>query len=221
MIVFDNVGKGFLNRKGEVSWIVRHFTAVLEPGRSLGILVPPSQGKTTLINLAVGNERLSEGRIVRRGRISWPWGSNSAISGRLSGRQNLRFLCDIYGRNFKEAFNFVDEFSGLGRSLDKSMKDYSSEMKGRFGISALFSMGFEFILVDNSMDGGDTNFRRKCTKYIEDNRDRLTFFIATERPNLLIKHCQKGGVLNEGKLVLYDRIDDAVEQFNKFNLVDS
>lgn len=221
MIVFDNVGKAYRNRKGEINWLIRNFSGAVEPGKSLGILAPPSQGKTTFISMAAGNEKPSEGSIVRRGEISWPWGSNSVISGRLSGRQNIRFLSDLYGRNFNRVHEFVREFADLGKYLDGPLRNYNGEMKARLGISLLFAMDFEFILVDNSMDGGDMTFRRKCAKYLEDNRNNLTFLIATERPNLVSKYCQTAGVLFEGQLTLHDRVDQALAHFNKVNLVDA
>lgn len=219
MISFENAGKAYRNRKGEVSWVFRNFSAVFPDGTNVGILTPRGQGKTTLISLAAGNEYASEGRVSRQGRISWPWGFKSNIAARLSGRQNLRFLTDVYGRNFGKAYDFVAEFSDLGRYLDMPMRQYNNEMKARLSISALLAMDFQHILVDDSMEGGDNTFRKKCAQYLEDNRDRLTFFIATSNVAVVSKYCQVAGVLNEGRLMLYDSMEEAIEEFNKVNQV--
>ncbi|MDB5526292.1 MAG: transporter family protein [Rhizobium sp.] len=219
MISFENAGKAYRNRKGVTSWVFRDFNARFPEGRSIGILTPRGQGKTTLISLAAGNEPTSEGRIYRQGRVSWPFGFRSNISNRLTGKQNLRFMTDVYGRNFGDAYDFVAEFSELGRHLDAPMRQYNNEMRGRFAISSLFAMDFSFILIDDSMDGGDNAFRRRCTQYLEENADRLTFFMATGSVPLVTKYCQSAGVLNEGKMTLYDSIPEAVEEFNKVNQV--
>jgi len=219
MILFEDIGKAYRNRKGTISWVMRHIDTSFASRDSVGILAPPGQGKTTLINLAAGNEMPSEGRIYRQGHVSWPYSFRGNISAKLSGRQNLRFLCDIYGRNFAEAYDFVAEFSDLGRYLDKAMKVYSNEMRWRLSISSLFAMNFDIILVDDSMEGGDMNFRRKCVEYIQQNRDKQAFFIATSNPVMLTRYCQVGGVLNDGKLTMYDSIDRAIAEFNKVNLV--
>lgn len=219
MIVFDGAGKAYRGRKGNISWVFRDVTTTFADGANIGILAPSGQGKTTLINIAAGNEPTSEGRVYRQGKISWPWGARSILSQRLSGRQNLRFLTDIYGRNFKEAYEFVREFADLGRYLDAPMRHYTGEMRARLGISALFAMDFDFILVDDSMDGGDIGFRKKCLRYIEDNKDRLTFLIATEKPQLVARHCQAAGVLNEGQLTFYGSVEEATEEFNRVNQV--
>jgi len=219
MISFEKAGKAYRNRKGEINWLIRNFSGVVEPGRNTGILTPPGQGKSTFIALAAGNEATSEGRIYRQGRISWPYGSRVHLSNRLTGKQNLRFLTDVYGRNFGQAYKFVEEFCDLGRYLDSSLKQYTNEMRARFSVGALFAMEFDHILVDDSMDGGDTAFRKKCAQHIEDNRDRFTFLMATDNIGLVNKYCQHAGVLNDGKLVLYETVEEAVEEFNKVNEV--
>jgi capsular polysaccharide transport system ATP-binding protein len=219
LITFDNAGKAYRNRKGEISWVFRNVTATFPDGVSTGILVPRGQGKTTLIELAAGNDAPSEGRIYRQGRVSWPFGSRSAISNRLTGKQNLRFLTDVYGRNFGEAYDFVQEFADLGKYLDAPMRQYNNEMRARLSISAVFAMNFNYILVDDSMDGGDNTFRRRCSEYLEENKDRITFFMATGNVQMVTKYCQAAGVLNDGVLTLHDSIEDAVAAFNKVNQV--
>jgi capsular polysaccharide transport system ATP-binding protein len=215
MIVFDRAGKAYRNRKGVISWVFRDVTTTFADGMSTGILVPPGQGKTTFINVAAGNETLSEGRVFRHGKISWPFGARSGMSTRLSGRQNLRFLTDVYGRNFREAYDFVQEFSELGKHLDSQLRLYSGEMRARLAISCLFAMNFNYLLIDDNMEGGDITFRRKYLRFIEANRDRLTFLIATEKPELVARYCQSVGVLNEGKLTFYTSLEEATEAFNR------
>jgi capsular polysaccharide transport system ATP-binding protein len=214
MIVFDGAGKAYRNRKGEIGWVFRDVTTTFADGQSTGILVPPGQGKTTFINVAAGNESLSEGRVFRHGKISWPFGARSGMSQRLSGRQNLRFLTDVYGRDFREAYDFVREFSDLGRYLDSPLRLYSGEMRARLAISCLFSMNFNYILIDGAMEGGDMAFRRKYMRYIEANRSNLTFLIATDKPQLVARYCESVGVLNEGKLTFYDSLEEATDVFS-------
>jgi len=219
MISFENAGKAYRNRKGAIGWVLRNFDGTFPDGKSTGILAPHGQGKSTLIALAAGNEPPSEGRIFRQGRVSWPFGFKGNLSNKLTGKQNLRFLTDVYGRNFGQAYDFVQEFCDLGRYLDAPLRQYNNEMRQRFSIGALFAMQFDYLLVDDSIEGGDNTFRKKCALYLEENRDRLTFFIATGNVNLVNKYCQSAGVLNEGRLTLYDTIEEAVEEFNKVNEV--
>jgi capsular polysaccharide transport system ATP-binding protein len=217
MIVFDKAGKAFRNRKGVIGWVFRDFSNVFDDHVNMAVLAPRGQGKSTLIELAAGNIAPSEGNIYRQGGISWPYNSKSIISSRLTGRQNLRFLCDVYGRNFTKAYDFVAEFSDLGRYLDMSLRTYNGEMRSRLSISALFAMNFSHILVDDSMDGGDNTFRKKCNEFLEGSKDELTLLIATSNPQVASKYCQSGCLLNEGKFTVYDSVEDAILEFNKVN----
>jgi capsular polysaccharide transport system ATP-binding protein len=219
MISFEGAGKAYRNRKGAINWIMRNVDAVFPDGTNTGILAPPGQGKSTLISLAAGEVAPSEGRISKQGQVSWSYGSRVNLSNKLTGRQNLRFLTDVYGRNFGQAHEFVAEFCDLGRQLDWPLKQYSGEMRSRFSIGALLAMEFDHIVVDDSMEGGDPAFRRKCVQYLDDNRDRISLLIATGNTTLVSKYCQRAGVLNEGRLTFYDTVEKAVEEFNKVNEV--
>ena len=215
MIRFENVGKAFKSRreKGEILWPIRHFNATIVDGESTGILVPDGGGKTTLIDLVGGSELLTEGRILRAGHISWPASNRILFNPRMTGKQNLRFLTDCYGRNFKAAYEFVAEFSELGRYFDLPVKQYSNEQKHRLALSTLLAMHFEFILVDDSFEAGDGKFRRKITAHVEENQDRITFFMATGNTRLVERYCQRAGVLRDGTVTFYDTIAEAIEVF--------
>jgi capsular polysaccharide transport system ATP-binding protein len=219
MIAFDNAGKAYRNRKGVISWVLRGFTGAFPPDANMGILATRGQGKSTLIELASGSQAPSEGRIYRQGRISWAYNAKNVISNRLTGRQNIRFLSDVYGQDFSYAYDFAAQFSDLGRYLDAPLRQYNAEMRSRLSISALFAMGFDYILVDEGLEGGDNSFRRKCIEHIEENKDHLKFLFATSNPQLITKYCQFAGILNDGKLTIYDSVDRAVETFGALDQV--
>lgn len=219
MIHFENVGKAFKSNKGkgEINWPIRNFTATIAPGESTGILVPEGGGKTTLIDLVGGSELLTEGRILRTGHISWPASNRVLFHPRMTGKQNLRFLSDCYGYNFNAAYQFVAEFSELGRYVDMPMRQYSNEQRNRMALSTLLAMDFEFILVDDVFESGDIKFRRKVASYVEENQDRITFFMATGNVRLVERYCRRAGVLKDGTVTFYDTVAEAIAAFRETN----
>jgi capsular polysaccharide transport system ATP-binding protein len=219
MIQLENVGKAYKSRKNrnEVVWPIRNFNLTVVDGQSTGILVPEGGGKTTLIDLIAGSEILTEGRIRREGHISWPASNRSLFNGRMTGKQNLRFLTDCYGRNFNAAYEFVTEFSELGRLVDQPMRQYSNEQRQRLALSILLAMHFEFILVDDMLEAGDRKFRQKMIAHFEEIRDEVTFFMATGNTRLVERLCQRAGVLQDGVVTLYDSVPQAIAAFNEIN----
>ncbi len=213
MITFNNVGRAYRNKNGEIQWVVRNFSARLPTGLSVGILARPDSGKTTLINLVAGNELPSEGSIKRGGLISWPFGFKALLNNRLNGRQNLRFLTDSYGCDFKKAYDFVADFSNINKYMDTPLSRYTPDMRHRFATGLFFAMNFDRYLVDDNFLAGSIEFRQKCIDYIDSQRDKISFFIATQNPQLVLKYCQVGGVLDKGQVTLYDSVPEAIKAF--------
>jgi capsular polysaccharide transport system ATP-binding protein len=222
MIRFENVGKAFHGRRNrkELVWPIRHLTGSVERGESTAVLALEGSGKTTLINLVSGSEQPTEGQIFRSGHISWPANFRGMINPRMTGRQNLRFLTDTYGHDFRAALDFVQEFAELGKYVDMIVRQCSNEQRNRLAISILFAMNFEFILVDETFEGGDSTFRRRVTRYIEDNQDRITFFMATSSARLAERYCRRGAVLMDGEIRFFDTIAEAATVFRRYRADD-
>jgi len=217
VIRLENVGKAYKSRrnKREIIWPIRNFTATIVNGESTGILVPAGGGKTTLIDLVAGSELLTEGSIMRGGHISWPANFRGIFSPKMTGKQNLRFLTDCYGQGFAGAYQFLQEFSELGRYVDLPMRQYSNEQRNRFALTALLAMNFEFILVDDTFEAGETGFRQRLAQFIQDNRNNITFFMATGSARLVERYCQRAGVLRDGTVTFYPTVPEAIAAFKQ------
>ena len=156
MIRFVNVGKAFRQRrnKDQLVWPIRNFNATIERGESTAILALEGTGKTTLIGLVSGSENPTEGEIVRTGHISWPASFRGMINPRMTARQNLRFLCDTYGHDFRAAHDFVQEFAELGRYMDLLVKQCNNDQRHRLALWARRLLGeavtqAQFVLADH------------------------------------------------------------------------
>ncbi len=217
MIRFIDAGKAYRSRRNrrELVWPIRHLTASIAKGESTAILSEDDSAKTTLIDLVSGTELLTEGEILRSGHISWPASFRGMINPRMTARQNLRFLSDTYGHDFGAAYDFVSDFTELGRQMDQLVRQGTNEQRNRLAIGMLLAMNFEFILVDEVFEAGDGNFRRKVSQYIEDNQDRITFFMATSNVRLAERYCQRGGILLDGTVTFYDSMDEAAREFRR------
>lgn len=134
------------------------------PGARVGILGRNGAGKSTLIRLVGGEDIPDSGRIVREGRISWPIGFGGCFHGRLTGRENLRFVSRIYGRSIRQVTDFVNDFAELGEYMDLPVGTYSSGMKAKLSFGLSMAMEFDFYLVDEVTAVGDAAFKKNATK---------------------------------------------------------
>jgi capsular polysaccharide transport system ATP-binding protein len=219
MIILEKAGKAYRDRKTGVQWVFRDINATFPQGVNHAVLAPRGQGKTMLLNVISGNDTLSEGQIHRTARVSYPMDFRGNMGMRLTARQNLRFLTDVFGRNYPEALDFCAAFAELDRHLDLPLSSFPNQARTRFFASALLSLGFDYILIDDTIALGDQKFRKKCIRYLLDNKDKITLLLATSDADYASKLCQSASVLHQGKLTFYDTFDEARETFTEINKI--
>ena len=215
MIDFENVGKAFRRKNGEYMWVFRHLNAQFKANTNVGILAAHGSGKTTLINLIAGNETPSEGRLIKRAMFSWPYSFRNNITAKLTGRQNLRFLTEVYGRNFDTVLDFVCDFAELGRIVDTSLRRWTPDQRIRLSVASLLAMGFDCVLIDDDIPTRDGSFRRRVLQFLEDNRDEICLIIATSDTAFVSRYCDVGVILDRRGLTIAPTVGAAVEQYNE------
>ena len=137
-------------------------------GEKVGILGCNGAGKSTLIRLISGAELPTSGSIQRGMSISWPLAFSGAFQGSLTGLDNLRFICRVYGVDFRPRVDYVEEFSELGHYMREPVKTYSSGMRARLAFAISMSIEFHCYLIDEVLAVGDAEFQRKCLDVFAD-----------------------------------------------------
>ena len=69
------------------------------PGVNMGILGRNGAGKSTLIRMISGTEAPDSGEVRKNASVSWPLGFKVGFNSKLTGRENLRFVCRLYGED--------------------------------------------------------------------------------------------------------------------------
>lgn len=212
MIRFDNVSKSFWSG-GYQKLILHNASFRVEVGRNLGILAPNGTGKTTLINMMAGLEKPDHGRIIRRGRISWPVGYNGGVVGYMSGTENIRYIARLYDRDEDETLAFCMDFADLGHYIDMPIRTYSSGMRQRLVFALLMAIDFDFYLVDEGASAGDKRFNEKAAAMFRERLEYSTLVMVSHSPQTLKQYCDQAGVLMHGQLFLFDSLEEAKELY--------
>lgn len=209
MISFQNVYKYYPSREGKRA-VLENISFDIRPGEDLGILGRNGAGKSTLMRLIAGSEACDQGRIVREGSISWPLGFSGGFHGSLSGRENVRFVSRIYGQHPRLIFDFVNDFAALGKYIDMPVKSYSSGMRARLAFGLSMAIDFDYYLIDEVIAVGDTAFKKKCREVLDQKRKKSTVILISHSDSLIREFCKKGAVVEEGRLSLYDDLEEAI-----------
>lgn len=184
-------------------------------GRSgrLAILGRNGQGKSTLIKMLGGVMPPSEGSISWRMTSSWPIGFGGGFQGSLSGLDNVRFLARLYGREYKETLERVDDFAELGKALRDPVKQYSSGMRARLAFGLSLAIEFDCYLIDELVAVGDARFQRKCQEGLFEERAHRAFLMASHDVQMIANYCDRALIIESGRAKIFHDIQEAVEVY--------
>lgn len=208
MIQINNLVKQYPTRQGPRT-VLDNINLSINAGEKVGILGRNGSGKSTLIRLISGAERPTAGSIHRGISVSWPLAFGGAFQGTLTGLDNLRFICRVYGASTEDKIPFVQEFSELGQYLYEPVKTYSSGMRARLAFAISMVVEFDCFLIDEIVAVGDAHFQEKCRIELFEKRKDRAMIIVSHDPGFIRAHCEHASVLVEGKLTSFEQVDDA------------
>lgn len=213
MIVCEDVRKSYPLGHGR-KHVLKGLNFTLQRGERFGLLGRNGAGKSTLIKLIGGVELPDSGRIRRGMRISWPLGFGGGFQGSLTGYDNARFIARIYGREYAELKDFIEEFSELGRQLRAPVKTYSSGMRARLAFALSLAIEFDCYLVDEVIMVGDQNFQRKCYVELFEKRSDRALIFASHSEHFIRDFCDRALILENGVATAYDSLEESIAVYN-------
>lgn len=212
MIKLSGVNKFYPTRHGPVP-ILRDIDLEIGLGERVGILGRNGAGKSTLIRLISGAELPTSGHVDRTMSVSWPLAFGGAFQGALTGIDNLRFICRIYGVDPEDKIAFVEEFSELGIYLREPVRSYSAGMRARLAFAISMTIEFDCFLIDEIVAVGDSRFHEKCHTELFEKRGDRAMIIVSHDASYIREHCTRAAVLSGGRLHAFPTLDEAFEYY--------
>lgn len=213
MIVAQGLTKQYPTRHGKAT-VLNGVDFVVRPGERVGILGRNGSGKSTLIRLISGAEPPTSGRVHRRMSVSWPLAFAGGFNGTLTGLDNLRFICRIYGVDHRERVDYVRDFSELGRYFHEPVKTYSAGMLARLAFAVSMAVEFDCFLVDEVITVGDARFHAKCEEELFSKRADRAMLMVSHQDADIRRHCSRACVLERGELREFDTVEEAYDFYN-------
>ena len=214
MIQLQNVSKKY-HTQGGWTTVLKDVNLTLERGQKLGILGRNGAGKSTLIRLMSGAEPPSSGKIIRDMSISWPLAFSGGFQGSLTGIDNLKFICRVYGADYQKVRDYVEDFAELGKYMYEPLKSYSSGMRARLAFGLSMAIEFDCYLIDEVMAVGDQRFKDRCRiELFEKRKDRAMIFVS-HSSSTVKKICDSACVLEQKKLSLFESVDEAFDSYSR------
>ena len=212
MITLTDVSKSYPTRQGSVT-VLDRVSLQVAPGEKIGILGRNGAGKSTMIRLISGAEQPDSGSISRSMSVSWPIAFGGAFQNALTGLDNLRFICRIYGVDPEDKVGFVDDFAELGRYLREPVKSYSSGMRARLAFAISMVIEFDCFLIDEVVAVGDDRFKEKCQYELFEKRRDRAMIIVSHSHSYIKQHCERIALLRNGNFTFFDDMDEAYDVY--------
>lgn len=208
MIQLHQVSKSYGTRLGRRR-VLDRLSFTLERGQHIGILGRNGAGKSTLIRLLSGAENPSSGHIHRGMSVSWPLAFTGAFQTHLTGLDNLKFVCRVYGVDWKPLVPFIEEFTELGIYLREPVLHYSVGMAMRLAFALSMAIEFDCFLIDEGLAVGDSRFGDRCHVELFQKRKDRSFILVSHDANIIRAYCERAAVLHLGRLYEFPTLDEA------------
>lgn len=185
-------------------------------GEGIAFLGKNGAGKSTILKMITEVSFPTEGTIEVNGRVSALLELTAGFDSEFTGRENIYLKGNIMGiddNEIKKLENTIIDFAELGDYIDQPVRTYSSGMKARLGFSINVNVEPEILIIDEALSVGDKAFRKKCTKKIREimNDNDVTLLFVTHSLGQAREFCQRGIVLEKGRIMFDGGIDEAIK----------
>ncbi len=193
-------------------------------GEVFGFLGPNGAGKTTTIKIIVGLLRPTSGTVTVAGYDvqAQPMLAKAAsgyvpdtpnLYAKLTGRELLRFVGDLYNLDRPHAARRVDELLrtfDLTEAADDTVNSYSHGMQQKASLAAALMHDPKVLVLDEPTVGLDPKSARLIKDILRQMAERgAAVFLSTHILEIAERMCDRIGIINQGKLVAVGTMDRA------------
>ncbi|HEX9028035.1 MAG TPA: ABC transporter ATP-binding protein [Anaerolineales bacterium] len=192
-------------------------------GEIFGFLGPNGAGKTTTIKMLVGLLQPTSGAVSVGGfDVQAQPMQAKAASGyvpdephlypKLSGRELLRFVGDLYGLDRMRVNRRLDELLrlfDLSEAADDSIDSYSHGMQQKTALAAALVHDPKVLVLDEPTVGLDPKSARLIKDILRQMAERgAAVFVSTHILEIAERMCDRIGIINQGKLIAVGTMDE-------------
>ncbi len=192
-------------------------------GEIYGFLGPNGAGKTTTIKMIVGLLHPSQGvvRVSGFDVVQQPLQAKAAcgyvpdepnLYAKLTGRELLRFVGDLYGLAKDQIIHRTDELLrlfDLDAAANDTIDSYSHGMKQKISLAAALVHDPKVLILDEPTVGLEPRSARLIKDILRQLADRgAAVMLSTHILEIAQNMCDRIGIINEGRLIASGTMDE-------------
>ena len=198
-------------------WALDDVSFEVDQGEFLGIVGPNGSGKSTLLKVLAGILRPDRGSVTVAGQVSALLELGAGFHPEYTGRENVYLYGTLLGltrREVSRRYDAIVEFSELGGFMDYPVKNYSSGMYVRLGLSVAVQLDPEILLIDEVFAVGDASFQQRCLEHLYRLRGRgCTIVLVSHDTSAVRRFCERAVWIEHGGVVAIGSSDQVVNAY--------
>lgn len=214
----ENIGVSYKLSTG-VFWALKNVSFEIKEGEVVGVIGRNGAGKSTLCKTLTKILTPNEGNLQVMGETSALLGYGTGFNAQLTGRDNIflnAMLLGIPKQRVKEKYKEIIEFSGIGKAIDKPVKEYSSGMKSRLGFSIAATLRPDIFIIDEALSTGDMAFQQKASERIQEMVERAkAVIIVSHNMGFVSKICTRAIWMERGQIVMDGDPEEIVAKYKE------
>lgn len=202
---------------------VNHVNFSVYGGEVFGFLGPNGAGKTTTIKMIVGLLQPSSGhaKVAGYNMQTQPLLAKAAcgyvpdtpnLYPKLSGRELLRFVADLYNLNRQQAAHRIDDLLrtfDLLAAADDTIDSYSHGMQQKAALAAALMHDPKVLVLDEPTVGLDPKSARLIKDILRQMADRgAAVMLSTHILEIAERMCDRIGIISKGQLISVGTMDE-------------
>ena len=214
--------RGLVKRFGD-KLAVNNVSFDVQSGEVFGFLGPNGAGKTTTIKMLVGLLQPTSGiaRMAGHDVQAQPLEAKAAsgyvpdtpnLYAKLSGRELLRFVGDLYGMDRGQAARRIDELLrmfDLAEAADDTIDSYSHGMQQKTSLAAALMHDPRVLVLDEPTVGLDPRSARLIKDILRQMADRgAAVMLSTHILEIAERMCDRVGIIDHGELIAVGTMDE-------------
>jgi ABC-type polysaccharide/polyol phosphate transport system ATPase subunit len=188
-------------------------------GDRIALLGQNGAGKSTLLKVLNGIYVPTSGTMTMRGRRQSLLNMSLGFNPEASVRENIFLRGTAIGLDTEFLRGQIEpilDFAGLEEKDNHRLRTLSAGQRMRLGFSISTSVRQDILLMDEWVGASDANFMAKAKERLIDHAMGSSIVIlATHTVGLLREICNKGLVMDAGRVVFFGGLEDALKAYQR------
>lgn len=214
--LISNVYTGRVGRRGKT--ILEDISLDVHTGDRVAVVGVNGSGKSSLLRLLAQVYYPDSGSLEVHGSITGLFTITLGMSQEGTGLENIYLRGLQMGLSVEEVYERVvpvTEFAEIGEAIDRPISTYSTGMLLRLAFAISTMITPDILILDEWIGSGDSKFRAKADKRMRDMVGTSRgLVLASHSTGLLKDVCNKGLVLDSGRVVYSGDLDDALHFYD-------